>query len=164
MTRTILALAALSLTLPAAPAAAQTWTIDTAHSQAGFSVKHMMVSTVRGEFGKTAGTVEYDGTNLSSLKVNATIDATTITTREPKRDEHLKSPDFFDVAKHPKMTFVSKSAKAAGKGKLKVTGDLTIRGVTKPGALTITTQFRGTFREDANEQVRFLTSIRAGQR
>ena len=137
MTRTILALGALSHALPAAPAAAQTWTIDTAHSQAGFSVKHMMVSTVRGEFGKTSGTVEYDGTNLSSVKVNATIDATTISTREPKRDEHLKSADFFDVAKYPTITFVSKRAEGASPGKFRLVGDLTMHGVTKEVALDV---------------------------
>ncbi len=128
----------LALALAAAvPAAAQTWDIDTAHSAAQFSVKHMMVSTVRGDFGKTTGTVEYDGKNLASLKVTATIDATTITTRNEGRDKHLKSPDFFDVEKFPTITFTSKRAEAVSPGKFRVIGDLTMRGVTKEVALEV---------------------------
>jgi polyisoprenoid-binding protein YceI len=137
MKRSTLALAALSLAWAVAPAAAQTWNIDGTHSQTSFAVKHLMVATVRGEFGKTSGTVEYDGKNLSSVKVNATIDATTISTREPKRDEHLKSPDFFDTAKYPTVTFVSRRAEAVGAGKFKLVGDLTLHGVTKEVTLDV---------------------------
>jgi polyisoprenoid-binding protein YceI len=124
---------------PAAAAAASpnTWAIDTSHSQAGFAVKHMMVSTVRGSFGKTEGTVTWDGKDISSIKADATIDATTITTNNEKRDTHLKSPDFFDVAKHPTITFKSKKAEAAGAGKFKLIGDLTMRGVTKEVTLDV---------------------------
>ena len=126
---------------PAAAAAQtagpNTWTIDTAHSQAAFAVKHMMVSTVRGSFGKTEGTVTWDGKDVSSIKADATIDATTITTNNEKRDAHLKSADFFDVAKFPTITFKSKKAEGAGAGKFKLTGDLTLRGVTKEVVLDV---------------------------
>jgi polyisoprenoid-binding protein YceI len=123
---------------PAAAAAApNTWTIDTAHTQAGFAVKHMMVSTVRGSFGKTEGSITWDGKDVSSIKADATIDTTTITTNNEKRDTHLKSPDFFDVAKFPTITFKSKRAEAAGAGKFKLIGDLTMRGVTKEVTLDV---------------------------
>ena len=135
MKRSLLALAAALAV--AAPAAAQTWDIDTAHSSAQFAVKHLMVSTVCGDFGKTTGTIEFDGKNVSSIKVNATIDATSINTRNEGRDKHLKSADFFDVEKFPTITFTSKSVAAAGAGKFKVTGDLTMRGVTKQVVLDV---------------------------
>ena len=122
----------------AAPAAApNTWTIDSSHTQSGFAVKHMMVSTVRGSFGKTEGTITFDGKDVSSIKADVTIDATTITTNNEKRDTHLKSKDFFDVAGFPTITFKSKKAEAAGAGKFKVVGDLTIRGVTKEVTLDV---------------------------
>ncbi len=114
------------------------WTIDSAHSAAQFSVRHMMVSNVRGEFGKLTGTAVYDPANPATATVEATIDATTISTREPRRDEHLKSPDFFDVAKYPTITFKSKKVEPAGEGHLKVTGDLTMKGVTKEVVLDVT--------------------------
>jgi polyisoprenoid-binding protein YceI len=137
MKRTLFALAATALLAPALSAAAQTWTIDSAHSQSSFAVRHLMVATVRGDFGKTTGTVEYDGKNLASVKVNATIDVNTVNTREQKRDDHLRSADFFDVAKFPTMTFVSKRAEAAGQGKFKLVGDLTMKGVTKEVVLDV---------------------------
>ena len=129
--------AAAQAPAPAAAAAPNAWTIDTSHSQAGFAVKHMMVSTVRGSFGKTEGTVTWDGKDVSSIKADATIDTTTITTNNEKRDTHLKSPDFFDVAKFPTITFKSKRAEAAGAGKFKLIGDLTLRGVTKEVTLDV---------------------------
>ena len=118
----------LSLLAFAAPAAAKpsTWDLDPTHSTATFSVKHMMVTNVRGEFGKLTGTVVYDPENIPASTVEAAVDPATVDTREPKRDGHLKSPDFFDVAKFPTLTFKSKTV---AKGKL--TGDLTIHGVTK---------------------------------
>lgn len=132
-----LALAAFALTAVAAPAAAQTWKIDTAHSSATFTVRHMMVSNVPGRFGKVEGTIVYDGSNIAGIKADATIDATTITTDNEKRDTHLKSPDFFDVASHPTITFKSKRAEAVGKGKFKLIGDLTMRGKTKEVVLDV---------------------------
>ena len=132
-----LALAGLALAAAAAPAAAQTWKIDSAHSSATFTVRHMMVSNVHGRFGKVEGTVVYDGTNISGVKAEATIDATTITTDNEKRDAHLKSPDFFDAAGFPTITFKSKRAEAVGKGKFKLIGDLTMRGKTKEVVLDV---------------------------
>lgn len=127
------ALAALLLT----PAVAGTWTIDSAHSAAEFAVRHLMISTVRGQFSKVAGTIDYDGKDVASIKVDATIDASTINTREAKRDEHLKSPDFFDAAKFPTITFKSKKATPGAAGSFKLTGDLTIRGITKEVTLDV---------------------------
>ncbi len=132
-----LALAGLVLAAAVAPAAAQTWTIDTAHSSASFTVKHMMVSNVHGRFGKVEGTVVYDGKNIAAAKASATIDATTITTDNEKRDTHLKSPDFFDVAGYPTITFTSKRVEVVGQGKFKLIGDLTMRGKTKEVVLDV---------------------------
>jgi len=121
------------------PAGAQTdtWEIDSAHSSAGFAVRHLMVTTVRGEFGKMSGKVSFDGKDFAGVKAAATIDATTINTREQKRDDHLKSPDFFDVATHPTITFTSKRAEVVGPRKFKLVGDLTMRGVTKEVTLNV---------------------------
>jgi polyisoprenoid-binding protein YceI len=118
------------------PVAAQTYSIDSAHSAAQFSVKHLMVSNVRGEFNKMTGSVTWDDKNPGVVAIEATIDVNTISTREPKRDEHLKSADFFDAAKYPTITFKSTKAwKSAGK--YMVAGDLTLHGVTQPVTLTL---------------------------
>jgi polyisoprenoid-binding protein YceI len=126
--------AAAAAGLVAGPVFAQqgTWIIDGALSAAQFSVRHMMISNVKGEFTTTSGTVKWDSKDLSTAVVEATIDAASISTREPKRDAHLKSPDFFDVAKFPTLTFKSTKVEPAGQGKLRMTGNLTIHGVTKP--------------------------------
>ena len=123
-------LATLTL-LTAVPAAAQTWQIDPAHSRAQFTARHFGISNVRGDFSGIAGTVEFDGKDVTKAKLKATIDVNSLTTRVAKRDEHLKTPDFFDVAKYPTMTFESTSITAAGPGKYKMTGNLTMHGVTK---------------------------------
>lgn len=128
---------ALALVALAAPALAATWTLDPAHSSAQFSVRHLMVSNVRGEFGKVAGTVQGDQTAPTAAVVEATIDAASINTREAKRDEHLRSAEFLDVGKHPTIAFKSKKVEAAGEGKFKVTGDLTLHGVTKEVVLDV---------------------------
>lgn len=114
-----------------------TFRIDSAHSAAQFAVRHMMVSTVRGQMGKVAGTVVFDAADVTKSKVEASIDVTGISTRDEKRDAHLRSADFFDVAQFPAMTFVSTKVEAAGAGKLKVTGNLTMHGVTKSVVLDI---------------------------
>jgi polyisoprenoid-binding protein YceI len=124
-----------ALALPAA-AAPVTYQIDTSHSVAAFSVKHLMVSNVRGELGAVTGTVVYDKDDVTKSTVEASIDVKAINTRDEKRDGHLKSPDFFDVAKYPTITFKSTKVEKAG-DKLKVTGDLTMRGVTKPVTLDV---------------------------
>jgi polyisoprenoid-binding protein YceI len=129
---------ALALLVAVAPAAADVWQIDPAHSAAQFSVTHLMISTVRGEFGKMSGTIEYDGKDVASIKADATIDATTINTHEEKRDGHLKSPDFFDVAKYPTITFKSKKVVPGAGGAFQLVGDLTIHGVTKEVTLDVT--------------------------
>jgi polyisoprenoid-binding protein YceI len=110
---------------------AETWTIDPAHSSAQFSVRHMMVSKVRGEFNKLSGTVDFDENDVTRSKVEATIDASTVDTRNERRDGHLKSADFFDVANHPTIKFKSVKVEQMSGGRLKVTGELTIRGVTR---------------------------------
>jgi polyisoprenoid-binding protein YceI len=130
---------ALSLAVVPALANATEWTVDPAHSTASFTVKHMMVSTVRGEFGKITGTTSWTKPDYSDAQVDITIDATTVDTREPKRDAHLRSPDFFDVQKFPTLTFKSKRVdKAKDKGHLNLVGDLTIHGVTKEVTFDVT--------------------------
>lgn len=127
----------LTLALAAAPAAfPQSYTIDGAHSKAQFVVRHLMVSNVRGEFAKVKGSIDYDEKNPAAIKIDATIEVASINTGEPKRDEHLKSPDFFDAAKYPTITFRSKSARKTSSG-LAVTGDLTIHGVTREVVLQV---------------------------
>ena len=128
MIRTLVIATAI-LTAPALAAAAD-YDVDPAHSSVSFAVKHLMVSTVRGEFGKLSGKASWSKADFSDAKIEVTVDANTINTREAKRDAHLRSPDFFDVAKFPSLTFVSKRAEKA-KGGLKLVGDLTIHGVTK---------------------------------
>lgn len=121
----------------AAGAQADVWNIDTAHSSAQFAVKHMMVSTVRGTLGPVKGTAEWDGKDIKTLKVDATIDVTGLSTQNEKRDTHLKSADFFDAATHPTITFKSKRVEPAAGGHFKLIGDLTIRGNTHEVALDV---------------------------
>ena len=115
-----------------------TWKIDPAHTQANFSVRHMVISNVRGEFQKTTGTVVLDDRDPTKSSVEATIETASIHTREDKRDADLKSANFLDVEKYPTMTFKSTKVQKAGKGKYKVTGELTLHGVTKPVVLEVT--------------------------
>ena len=114
-----------------------TWIIDSNHSSAGFSVKHMMVSTVRGTLGKVSGTVDYDGKSAASVKADVSIDVTGINTGVSGRDNDLKSPNFFDVAKFPTATFKSKRVDAGAAGAFKLVGDLTMHGVTKEVTLDV---------------------------
>jgi polyisoprenoid-binding protein YceI len=126
----------VAFAVPAA-ALADTYGIDEYHTQTGFAVKHLVISTVKGEFGKTTGMVVIDDKDLSKSSVEATIDVTSINTRIADRDGHLKSPDFFDVAKFPTITFKSTKVEKAADGRLKVTGNLTVKGVTKPVTLDV---------------------------
>ena len=121
----------------ASVATASTWEIDSAHSSAQFAVRHLMVSTVRGTMGKVTGVVNLDESDPTKSSVDASIDVAGIDTREPKRDQHLKSPDFFDVAKYPTITFKSKKVTKVSDTKFQVSGDLTIHGVTKEAALDV---------------------------
>ncbi len=112
------------------------WVIDASHSNAGFTVKHLMITNVRGEFQKLEGTVSYDPAKPEATTIEASIDVASINTRDEKRDGHLKSADFLDAEKFPKITFKSKAVKAKG-DELSVTGDLTIHGVTKEVVLEV---------------------------
>lgn len=112
------------------------WAIDGSHSSATFSVRHLMITNVRGEFQKLSGSVTLNGRDPLSAKITASIDVASINTREEGRDNHLKSADFFDVEKFPTIDFTSKEVRKGGKG-LEVVGDLTIRGVTREVVLAV---------------------------
>lgn len=127
---------ALSLAALALPALAADYGIDSAHSAAQFSVRHLMVSNVRGEFSKVAGKVVYDEAQPTATTIEASVDVSTVSTRETQRDTHLKSPDFFDAAKYPAFTFKSSGVKKTAQG-LDVAGELTIHGVSKPVVLHV---------------------------
>ena len=120
-----------------ASAQVETWQIDPAHSASQFAIRHMGLSTVRGAFTKTSGTVQYDPADVAKTAIEVTIDAASLNTRVDMRDNDLRSAKFFDVEKYPTITFKSKRAEAAGKGKMKITGDLTIHGVTKEVVLDV---------------------------
>jgi polyisoprenoid-binding protein YceI len=133
-----LAFAAALIATPALAHAAE-WDIDPSHSSVSFTVKHLMVSNVRGEFSKVKGSATWEKPDFSDAKVEVVIDAGSIDTREAKRDAHLKSPDFFDVQKFPTLTFKSKRVeKGKEKGHLTLVGDLTMHGVTKEVAFDVT--------------------------
>ena len=116
--------------------AAARFTVDPSHTTVGFSVRHMMITNVRGNFGKVEGSVTYDPANPEASKISATVDIASIDTREEKRDEHLRSADFFDAAAHPAMTFESRKITRKGDD-LEVVGDLTIRGTTREVKLEV---------------------------
>ena len=127
----VLCLAAPGLALSAP------WEFDAAHTGVHFKVRHLMVSHVRGDFEKFTGMITYDESDVTKSTADITIEAASINTRVAKRDEHLRSPDFLDVAKYPAITFKSKKVEKAGDGRLKVTGDLTIKGVTREAVLDV---------------------------
>jgi polyisoprenoid-binding protein YceI len=129
---------ALAALLFAAPAFALELEADPPHTTASFSVKHMMMNTVRGEFGKTTSTLNWDKADPSKSSVEVKIDASSVDTRNEKRDGHLKSPDFFDAAKCPEITFKSSKVEPSGGDKYKVTGDLTMHCQTHPITLDVT--------------------------
>ena len=115
----------------------RTWNIDASHTSVGFTVRHL-ISKVRGSFGSLAGTIELDEADVRRSSVTVEIDAASVDTREPKRDAHLRSADFFDVEQHPKLTFVSTEVVADGDGKVtQVIGDLTIHGITRRVTLEV---------------------------
>jgi polyisoprenoid-binding protein YceI len=125
---------ALTIVFLASPLCAQTteWQIDPQHTSAQFAVSHMRTSTVRGRFNKTAGTVKWDGRDFSSASVEIVTDVLSIDTGVPARDAHLRTADFLMVEKYPTLTFRSVKIEPASPGRLRMTGNLTIRGVTKP--------------------------------
>lgn len=119
------------------PALAETWVADAAHSSIGFSVRHVMVSNVKGAFGKFTASVDGSPTDPGSAKISATIEVASVDTRDAARDGHLRSADFFDAEKFPQMTFVSTKVEKTSETTAKVTGDLTIRGVKRPVVLDV---------------------------
>jgi polyisoprenoid-binding protein YceI len=135
------------------PAPPNSWTIDPDHSAAHFSVRHLLVTTVRGQLGRITGTVQYDGKDVRSVSADIRVDVKGLTTQNPKRDEHLRSDDFFDVAHHPVITFISKRVEPGAAGSFKLVGDLTIRGTTKEVALDV---------EGPTPPVKGLGGIRVG--
>ncbi len=114
-----------------------TYQIDPVHSNVHFSIRHLMITNVRGAFTGVKGTVVYDPDDIASTSVQAEIDTNTIDTRDDNRDKHLKTADFFEVEKYPTITFVSNKVERVGETEFKVAGDLTIHGVTKPAILNV---------------------------
>lgn len=115
-----------------------TWAIDPVHSVAEFGVKHLMISTVKGRFGALSGALQFDGRDLTTASVAATIDVASITINDPQRDAHLRSPDFFHAEAYPTLTFRSTGVEHVAKDAYRVRGDLTIRGTTRPVTLEVT--------------------------
>ncbi|HVO09560.1 MAG TPA: YceI family protein [Vicinamibacteria bacterium] len=131
-------LASVLMAFAASPTlAADAYTFDRAHTTVGFQVRHLLTN-VTGRFKDFDGTIQVDRANPAASTVDFTVQTASIDTGEPKRDEHLRSADFFDVATHPKLTFKSTSVKPVGKDTYQVAGDLTMHGVTKPVTLTVT--------------------------
>lgn len=114
-----------------------TWTIDASHSEVGFAVKHLMIATVRGNFGAVSGIVTFADGDFSQANADVTIDATSIDTREEKRDAHLRSADFFDVEQFPTLTFRSRRVQAVKADAFELVGDLTIKGITHEVVLDV---------------------------
>ena len=127
---------AAALSLPAA-AATSTWQIDPAHSAAQFAVKHLAISTVRGAFTSVKGTVQFDDKDIAKSSVDVTIDVNSVDTRQPDRDKDLRSDHFFDAEHFPAITFKSRRVEQVSPGRLKITGELTIHGITKEVGLDV---------------------------
>lgn len=137
MIRLLAIILSTALLAPINVLAATTYTLDTAHTTIGFKVKHLMITNVKGVFQKFKGTIVIDDADITKSNVNVTVEMDSINTNIAKRDEHLRSADFFDVAKHPQMTFTSTKVERAGGKLLKVSGNLTIKAVTKPVVLMV---------------------------
>lgn len=153
MKRTVLLTIFTALFAFGATANAANWTVDKAHSNVGFNVKHLVISTTEGEFTDYDATISYDPKDLTTLNVNFTVKVASINTDNENRDGHLKSADFFDAETYPTMTFKSTSVKANAPGDAELTGDLTIRGVTKPV----------TFKLDGfNQPIEFMGTTKTG--
>lgn len=139
------------------------WTIDNAHSEVGFAVKHLMISTVRGRFGTVSGQVEFPAGDYSDARADVTIDAASIDTREEKRDAHLRSADFFDVATFPTLTFKSRRVQAVKGDTFQLVGDLTIKGITREVVLDVAVEG---FQKDpwGNHKAGFTASTRVNRK
>jgi polyisoprenoid-binding protein YceI len=139
------------------------WVIDPAHSEALFSVRHMMIAKVRGHFAKISGTLELDSEDLRRSSVDVTIDAASIDTREPQRDAHLRSADFLNAEEFPSLTFKSKTVTPLGDGRFTIVGDLTIRGVSRE--VTLDAREEGTGKDPwGNARVGFSATTRIDRR
>ena len=134
--------------------ALQKWAVDVAHSSVDFSIKHMMIATVKGAFHQFSADVEADVNDLTTANIGFSVNVASIDTRNGDRDNHLRSGDFFDAENHPEMTFRSTSVKKTGDGEYDVTGDLTIRGTTKAATFAVT--YEGSGKDPwGNEKVGF---------
>ena len=137
MKRLAVALAAIVVLVLPSAAPAAVWNIDPAHTNVAFKIRHLTISNVKGNFGKFSGTVDIDDKDITKSRIDVTIDTASIGTNVQKRDDHLRTADFFDVATYPTMTFVSRTIVPAGQDKLTVTGDLTLRWVTRELVLDV---------------------------
>ncbi len=145
----------MTTTIVADPAAT-TWTIDPSHTEVGFAVKHLMISTVRGRFAGVTGAIAFVEGDFSQASADVTIDAATIDTREEKRDAHLRSGDFFDVEKFPVLTFKSRRVQTTSGGSFQLVGDLTIKDVSKEVVLDVA--FEGTQKDPWGNQKTAFTA------
>lgn len=160
--RIVASLASLVI-FTAAPLWAADYKIDADHSTVGFKVRHLAISSVPGRFATFDGTFSFDPANIKASKADATIALKSVDTNSTKRDEHLRGPDFFDVAKFPSMTFKSKEVEELSKDTFKLIGDLTIRGITKPVSLEV--QYQGTVKDPwGNEKAGFTASAKINRR
>jgi polyisoprenoid-binding protein YceI len=137
----------MSATVNQQTAVATTWAIDSVHSNVEFAVKHMMISTVKGQFSDVEGTLEWDGENFETASVSARIDTSSVTTFNEMRDNHLRTNDFFNAEQWPDITFQSTRIEVTGDDELKIHGDLTIRDITRP--VVLDTEFDGLLAQDA---------------
>ncbi|MBU1920266.1 YceI family protein [bacterium] len=153
MKRTILLTIFTALFAFGTTASASNWAIDKVHSNVGFDAKHLVISTVEGEFADYDATISFEPSDLSTLNVNFTVQIGSINTDNEKRDGHLKSADFFDVETYPTMTFKSTGVKVTAPGEAELTGDLTIRGVTKPVTFAV---------DGFNQPIEFMGTTKTG--
>jgi polyisoprenoid-binding protein YceI len=145
MKQLLLTLSALMVAISPASAQSTAWNVDKSHSKLGFSVTHLVISEVEGHFGDYAVAMKSDKADFSDARIDVVVKTTSVNTDEPKRDDHLRSEDFFSSAKFPDMTFKGKQMRKTGDKAYKLDGELTIRGVTKPVTLDVT--FLGTAKD-----------------
>jgi polyisoprenoid-binding protein YceI len=150
---TLIATGAATFALAATPAFAADYTIDDGHTQANFRVTHMSYSTMWGRFNEESGTISFDPANPGDASVNLVIDAASIDTNHGERDDHLRSPDFFNTAEFPEITFNSTSVEVTGENTAKITGDLTMLGVTKSVTLDAVYNGMGNYPWDDTTEV-----------
>lgn len=153
----------IGLTMTSTNVWAGSYKLDESHTQVGFKIKHLVISTVSGRFNKFAGNFEFDPKKGEIQGLNVEIEASSIDTNEPDRDKHLKSPDFFDVEKFPKLTFVSKKTVTKENKPTKIEGDLTIHGIKKP--VTLEVDYKGSTTDPwGNERIAFEASTQVNRK